>query len=72
MEEKQITACCPKLLERFLEGKIAKHGLPLKGNEEDKTMEEEIKADVISLVERCNRGTRQLTQHIPCQCLLVT
>ena len=54
MDEKQIAACCPKLLERFLEGRIAKRCPPLKGKEEEMALVEEMKANVISLVERCD------------------
>ena len=54
MDEGQIAACCPKLLD-FLEGKVAKRGPPIRRDEEDKAMEEEMKADVISLVERCDK-----------------
>ena len=56
MDEKQINICCPKLLERFLEGKVSNRlGPPSAGNEDDKATEEEMKADVISLVERCDK-----------------
>lgn len=55
MDEKQIRASCPKLLDRFLEGKLSKLGPPSEEDEQDKVTEEEMKADVISLVERCNK-----------------
>jgi len=55
MNKEQISACCPKLLEDFLEGKISKLGPPSVGDEEDKATEEEMKSDVISLVERCGK-----------------
>ena len=56
MDEQQIaTNCLPKLLERFLEGKVSKVSPPLKGEKEDETIEEEMKVDVVSLVERCDK-----------------
>lgn len=55
MDEKQISACCPKLLEDFLEGKISKLGPPSVGDEEDKVTEKEMKSDVTSLVKRCGK-----------------
>ena len=55
MDEKQIASNCPpKILELFLEGKVSKLGPPSKGDE-DKAMEEEMKVDVVSLVERCDK-----------------
>lgn len=55
MDEKQIaTNCPPKILELFLEGKVSKLSSPSKGDE-DKAMEEEMKVDVVSLVERCDK-----------------
>ena len=56
MDEKQIRACCPKLLDKFLEGKVSEPGYPgVEKDGEDKATEEEMKADVISLVERCDK-----------------
>ena len=54
MDEKQIATCCPKLSERFLEGKISKLGPQLKGDKEGEAMKEEMKIDVKALVERCD------------------
>ena len=55
MDEKQIASSCPpKILELFLEGKVSKLG-PSSKQDEDKAMEEEMKVDVVSLVERCDK-----------------
>ena len=55
MDEDQIRACCPKLLDRFLEGNISVLGPGSEKDEQDKATEEDMKADVISLVERCDK-----------------
>lgn len=55
MDEKQIKSSCPQLLERFLEGRTTSRTVPPSKEDEDKATEEEMKADAISLVERCKK-----------------
>jgi len=71
MNEKEIRACCPRLLSDFLTGVTLptkqRRQFAYEGDEEERAMVETMRADVISLIERCRNALQKTKRGMPYQ-----
>ena len=69
MDEKEIRAWCPRVLSEFLAGETTRERRQwtYEGDEEEQAMVETMRADVISLVERCRSALQKTKRGMPYQ-----
>ena len=69
MDEKEIRACCPRVLSEFLAGETTRERRQwtYEGDEEEQAMVETMRADVVSLVERCRSALQKTKRGMPYQ-----